>query len=73
MNEQKSHYVYGILVEMSFLCSKSGYDKKDQDLWRLTDFVWSVRKLMVNKGRSLISGPGRPCYHFFQGMCETKF
>ena len=25
MNGQKSHYVYGILAEMSFLCSKSGH------------------------------------------------
>ena len=69
MNEQKSHYVYGIFVGMSFLCSKPGHDQKDQDR---TDFVWCARKYMVNKGLSFISGPGWPCYYLFQGMCEAN-
>ena len=75
MNEQKSHYVYGILAGMSFLCSKSGHDQRETkiyDAW-LTDFVWWVCKYMVNKGRSLISDPGWPCYYLLQGMCGTKF
>ena len=58
LNEQKSHYIYGILVGMSFLFSKSGHDQKDQDLWRMADFVWWVRKYMINKGCRLISDPG---------------
>ena len=40
-NEQKSH-VHGILVGMSFSCSKSGNDQKDQDLWCLIDWLCLV-------------------------------
>ena len=74
MNEEKYHYVYGILTGMSFLCSKSGMIRKTKiyDAW-LTDFVCWVRKHMINKGRSLISNPGWSCNYLFQGMCETKF
>ena len=50
-NKQKPQYVYGILVGMSFLCSKSGHDQKDQDLYMTLDWltlsdefisIWSV-------------------------------
>ena len=42
LREQKSHYVYGIWIGMSFLCSKSDRDQIDQDLCQVTlsgDFV----------------------------------
>ena len=66
MNKQKSHYVYGILGCLSWAVNQVMIRKtKIYDAW-LTDFVWLVRKYMVNKGRSLISDPGWPCYYLFQ-------
>ena len=35
LSKQKSHYVYGVWVEVSFLYRKSGHDQRDKDLWRL--------------------------------------
>ena len=58
MNEQKSHYVYGILVGVLSCAVSHVIIKKTKiyDAW-LTDFVWWVQKCMANKGRSLISDP----------------
>ena len=52
MNEEKYHYVYGILTGMSFLCSKSGMIRKTKiyDAW-LTDFVWRMTLKLTEESR----------------------
>ena len=41
-------YVYGIWVRISFLCSKSGRDQTDQDLWRLIEIVFANLFLKIS-------------------------